>query len=281
MEANMTDETATILCVDDEENILRALRRLLRKESYRLLTAGNAAEGLKILENENPWVIISDQRMPEMDGVTFLKKVRETHPDVIRITLTGYTDVETIKEAVNQGHIFKFLLKPWNDENLILEIRQAVNQYKLISANQELNDKVMAQNDELKHLNEHLESIVDQRTEEILVRNQALELSQAILSELPVPLIGVGSDGMIAMTNQAVNAMFRGGVRFDVGRMIEDYFNSGALQSIRKVLSQESPRTTESGRLDGVDYTMQCVPLSGHYRGQGAILVLQPATTTP
>lgn len=271
----METNSAAVLCVDDEENILNALRRLLRKEPYRILTARSAAEGLRILEDEHPWVVISDQRMPEMDGVTFLKKVREINPEIIRITLTGYTDVETIKEAVNQGHIFKFLLKPWNDENLILEIRQAVNQYWLMISNRELNDMVISQNEELKHLNEHLENLVKQRTEEILIRNQALEFSQAILSDLPVPLVGVGCDGMIAMNNHAVHAMFKEPIRFEVGRMIEDYFKSEVLQSIRKVLYGESPHETESGVFGDVAFTMQCVPLSGHYKGQGAILVFR------
>ena len=275
MELKMETDSAVVLCVDDEENILNALRRILRKEPYRLVTAKSATEGLKILNEEHPWVIISDQRMPEMDGVTFLKKVKEINPDIIRITLTGYMDVETIKEAVNQGHIFKFLLKPWNDENLILDIRQAVNQYKLMADNRELNEMVMSQNEELRHLNEHLENLVKQRTKEIVIRNQALEFSQAILSDLPVPLVGVGRDGMIAMNNHAVHALFKKSVRFEVGGMIEDYFNTEMLQSIRKVLYGKSPYATESGVLGGVAFTMQCVPLSGHFKGQGAVLVFR------
>jgi response regulator RpfG family c-di-GMP phosphodiesterase len=276
----MKNDMATILCVDDERNILAVLRRLLRKEHYRLLTAESAAEGLKILEDEHPWVIISDQRMPGMDGVTFLKKVRETHPDIIRITLTGYTDVETIKEAVNQGHIFKFLLKPWNDENLILDIRQAVNQYRLAAANRELNDKVMAQNEELMKLNERLENLVKERTEEIIVRNQALEFSQSILSDLPVPLIGVGADGMIAMTNFALTSMFKGAVCFELGRMIEEYFEPGMLSSIRKVISGDIPSFTERGVLGGVYFSVDCAPLSGRYGGRGVVLVFRETWTS-
>lgn len=268
----MTTDKATILCVDDEESILHALRRVLRKEPYRLLTAKSALDGLRIVEDEHPWVIISDQRMPEMDGITFFKKIRETHPEIIRITLTGYTDVDTIKEAVNQGYIFKFLLKPWNDENLILDIRQAVSQYELVAANRELNEKIMAQNEELRQLNEHLEKLVKQRTEEIIIRNQALEFSQAVLSDLPVPLMGVGTDGMIAMTNHAVNTLFNNSVRIELGRMIEDYFESETLQSIREVLSGKRSYATESVQLGGVSLTMQCIPLSGHFRGQGAVL---------
>lgn len=271
----MTTDTATIMCVDDEESILNALRRVLRKEPFRVLTAGSAAEGLKILENEHPWVIISDQRMPEMDGVTFFKNVRETHPDIIRITLTGFTDVETIKEAVNEGHIFKFLLKPWNDDNLILDIRQAVNQYKLMATNRELNERILSQNEELRHLNEDLENLVKERTEEIQFRNLALEFSQAVLSDLPVPLVGVGADGMIAMANYAVRTLFKEPNQFELGRMIEDYFKPETLKSIREVISGGSPLAAESGVLGGVPFTMQCVPLSGRYKGQGVVLIFQ------
>ncbi len=275
MEANMKNEKATILCVDDEENILRALCRLLRKEPYRILTAGSAAEGLKILGNEHPWLIISDQRMPEMDGVTFFKKVMETKPDIIRITLTGFTDVETIREAVNQGHIYKILLKPWNDENMILEIRQAVDQYHLLASNRDLSDRIKAQNEELKNLNEHLENLVKQRTEEIFIRNQALEFSQAILSDLPVPLLGVGADGMLAMANCALTNMFRGAVCFELGRKAEEYFGPKILHTIREVISGGCPFLTERGGLGGVSFIMDCAPLTGRYEGHGAVLAFR------
>lgn len=273
----MENDHATILCVDDELNILRALRRLFRKEPYRILTAESAAEGLEILEDEDPWVIISDQRMPEMNGVSFLRKVMEIRPDIIRITLTGYTDVDTIRDAVNQGHIYKILLKPWNDQNLILEIRQAVDQYRLAAANRELNEKIKAQNEELRHLNEHLEQMVEERTEELLVRNQALEFSQAVLFDLPVPLLGVGADGMLAMANNAMNGMFLESVRFELGRMIEEYFETDMLHSIREVLSGDKPYAAADGELGGIPFTMKCVPLTGRYKGQGGVLSFQKA----
>ena len=125
----------TILCVDDEQNILNALKRLLRKENYRLLTGGSGKQGLEILAENKVHVVVSDHRMPEMNGTEFLKQVRETYPNILRIILTGYTDVDTITEAINEGHIYKFFLKPWNDQNLKLEIRQALEQYDLIQAN--------------------------------------------------------------------------------------------------------------------------------------------------
>ncbi|MCK5507197.1 MAG: response regulator, partial [Desulfobacterales bacterium] len=95
----MNDNQHTILCVDDEANILHSIKRLLRKEGYRLLTASSGVEGLKILEENDVHLILSDQRMPQMSGTEFLAAVREKYPDVIRIILTGYTEVDSITES--------------------------------------------------------------------------------------------------------------------------------------------------------------------------------------
>ncbi len=129
----------TVLCVDDEENILHSLKRLLRKEGYRLLTATSGTDGLRVLENNDVHLVVSDQRMPEMSGTEFLAKVKENYPDAIRIVLTGYTDVDSITESINKGHIYKFILKPWNDHNLKLEIKQGLEQYDLMQSNKRLN----------------------------------------------------------------------------------------------------------------------------------------------
>ena len=106
----MDDLRHTVLCVDDEQNILNALKRLLRKESYRLLTSTTGNGGLQLLAENDVQVVISDQRMPGMSGTAFLKQVKEGYPHVIRIMLTGYTDVDTISTSINQGHIYKFFL---------------------------------------------------------------------------------------------------------------------------------------------------------------------------
>ena len=134
----MNENRHTVLCVDDEKNILQSLKRLLRKEDYRLLTASSGEEGLKVLEENDVHMVISDQRMPEMSGTEFLAALKTKYPDVLRIILSGYTDVDSITESINKGHIYKFLLKPWNDHNLKLEIKQALEQYDLIQANKKL-----------------------------------------------------------------------------------------------------------------------------------------------
>lgn len=114
-----------ILIVDDEPSILSSMRRLLRRDGYEILTANSAKEGFEILAQHEVQVILSDQRMPEMSGTEFLSRARELYPDTIRIVLSGYTDLESISDAINRGAIYKFLTKPWDDELLRDNIREA------------------------------------------------------------------------------------------------------------------------------------------------------------
>jgi diguanylate cyclase (GGDEF)-like protein/PAS domain S-box-containing protein len=115
----------TLLLVDDEPNVLAALRRLLRLEGYRILIANSAREGLALLALNTVQVILSDQRMPEMTGTEFFFRVKQLHPDTVRIVLSGYTELNSVTDAINQGAIYKFLTKPWDDEALRETIRQA------------------------------------------------------------------------------------------------------------------------------------------------------------
>ncbi|MEO7326290.1 MAG: DUF1631 family protein [Dokdonella sp.] len=120
----------TLLLVDDEENILRALTRVLRGNGYRILTATSARGGLEILGQDEVQVIISDQRMPECSGTEFLGKVKELHPDTVRIMLSGYSDAAAVTDAINRGVIYKFLTKPWNDEDIRLQVQNAFRDFE-------------------------------------------------------------------------------------------------------------------------------------------------------
>ena len=115
----------TLLLVDDEQNILSALSRLFRRDGYQILTATSGREGLLLLAKNKVGVVLSDQRMPEMNGSEFLSRVRELYPDTIRIVLSGYTDLATVIGAVNRGAIYRFLTKPWDDDLLREHIREA------------------------------------------------------------------------------------------------------------------------------------------------------------
>jgi len=277
---NQTNENElkkyTILCVDDEESILSSLNRLLRKEGYKILTASSAKEGLKLLEENKVNLVITDQRMPEMDGAHFLAKVRESYPTVIRIMLTGYTDVDAIADSINKGHIYKMFFKPWNNENLKLEIKQVLQYYDLVETNKNLNDKVMEQNRELNEINNNLEALVEERTKNLEIHNQALQVSHAILDELPVPIIGVGTDGMIIITNRAGESLFEDGRPLIIGSSIYKYFPEKMKEDIESALSANERREISGCPVCSEKYTITIIPLTSKSLGKGGIMTFIP-----
>ncbi|BCB27455.1 hypothetical protein SKTS_23410 [Sulfurimicrobium lacus] len=120
----------TLLLVDDEPSILSALKRVLRREGYQILTATSAAEGMELLATHQVAVVMSDQRMPHVTGAEFLAKVRVMYPDTVRIILSGYTELKTLTEVVNRGEIYKFLEKPWDEAALRETLREAFRHYE-------------------------------------------------------------------------------------------------------------------------------------------------------
>lgn len=179
------DYVHSILMVDDETAITKSLQRLFRKHKYRIETAASGPEGLQILKKaEKPIsLIISDQRMPEMTGAQFLEKAKEIFPDAIRFLLTGYSDMDDIVAAVNKGEIQRYLTKPWNDDDLVLQVQEALKQYELILENRRLLELTNKQNQELHQLNKSLEVKVEERTKEIKGKNEELQTVNKKLEE--------------------------------------------------------------------------------------------------
>ena len=131
MTMNDSEHLDTVLLVDDEENILRSLRRELLDIPYSLLTASSAAEALTLMHAHTVSVIISDQRMPGTSGTELLATVREKYPDTVRILLTAYSDMQDILDAINRSNIYKFIQKPWKSDELKNIIAEAVDYYLL------------------------------------------------------------------------------------------------------------------------------------------------------
>ncbi len=164
-----------ILIVDDEDSVLSSLRRLFRADGYRIHTASSAAEGLDILRNNSVGLVISDNSMPEVTGIEFLNQVRENWPDTLRIMLTGYADLDAATEAINRGEVYRFVVKPWNPDELRLLVRQGIDQHRLVMENRRMQALIQEQNDTLKGWNESLQQAVEQRTEEIRQKSAELE----------------------------------------------------------------------------------------------------------
>lgn len=120
----------TLLLLDDEENVLRSLVRLFRRDGYRILAAGNVRDAFDLLAVNDVQVILSDQRMSDMSGTEFFGRVKMLYPGTIRLVLSGYTDLNTVTDAINRGAIYRFLTKPWNDDELREHIRQAFRTYE-------------------------------------------------------------------------------------------------------------------------------------------------------
>ena len=271
----MNEVKHTVLCVDDEQNILSTLKRILRKEGYQLLTASGGEEGLEVLRENEIQLVMSDQRMPGMSGTEFLARVREQYPDTIRIILTGYTDVDSITESINKGHIYKFFLKPWNDQSLRMEIRQALDQYDLIQANENLQKTILDQNEELIIINENLENLVKERTKDLEIQNQALELSHTILEDLPMPIIGISAEGIIVLINKATQVIVCNNDCVEVGKRVQDYFSNDMAAKITDVLSSNTPLAIKEQSLGGTSYDIDLIPLSGKFRNKGVLMSLR------
>lgn len=175
----MTDEkdlsALTVLFVDDEENVLKSLSRLFVDEQFAVLTAGSGQEGLETLRNHDVAVIVSDQRMPGMMGAEFLARSREIRPDAVRMILTGYADVSAAMDAINRGGAFRYITKPWNDDDFVYAVHDALDRYHLAAENRRLTALTIKQNEELKKWSSELEVYVQQQTIDLSRRNKELE----------------------------------------------------------------------------------------------------------
>ena len=153
--------THKVLLVDDEPNVLFALKRSLRKEDFEILTATSGEEALQILGNKEIDVVISDQDMPGMTGTTLLAHLKEKFPDTVRLMLTGKATLEVAVEAINEGAISRFLMKPCNITDLTVTIRQALQQKELMAKAMQLVRKVQTQNEVINQMEKQYPGITD------------------------------------------------------------------------------------------------------------------------
>jgi response regulator RpfG family c-di-GMP phosphodiesterase len=168
----------SILLVDDEPSVLSALKRVLRPARYEILTAESGEAALELLASSEVDLIVSDMRMPNMSGAAFLSRARALYPDTMRILLTGYSDIASIVEAVNEGGVYRYLNKPWDDHDLLMTLEQALEQRRLRGEAARLAALTEAQNETLRRFNTELETQVRARTEELGQTVMFLEAAQ-------------------------------------------------------------------------------------------------------
>jgi response regulator RpfG family c-di-GMP phosphodiesterase len=194
--AGTAPDVPTVLTIDDEPSVLSALRRLFRAQGIKIIQATSAAAGLALLKSEPVDLVISDMRMPEMDGARFLELVKAHDESIGRILLTGYADMSSTIAAINKGAIHRYIAKPWDDHDLVLVVREALSRRALEKKNVELTELTKRQNEQLQEANRTLESRVAARTAELQQINSMLDSAYADLDNTFVLAVNVFSSLM-------------------------------------------------------------------------------------
>jgi signal transduction histidine kinase len=174
----------TLLVVDDEPDVVQSLQDLLHRE-YRVLGATRAKEGLRLLHEQPVHVVMTDQRMPEISGVDFLRSVRRDRPEAIRLLFTGYADIKAVIDAINEGHVYRYITKPWDPDELLTILRQAGEQYDLLQERQRLLEDLRRKNEELEQANAELQQANLLKEGFINVASHELRTPLTILLALP------------------------------------------------------------------------------------------------
>ncbi len=242
-----------ILCVDDEQNVLDGYRRQLRKK-FDIDIALSGAEGLQSIRTKGPYaVIVADMRMPEMDGVQFLSKVKKIAPNTVRMMLTGNADQNTAVEAVNEGHIFRFLNKPCEPDTLAKALAAGIEQHRLITAEKELLEKTLIGS--LKVLTEVL-SLVNPtaygRASRVqrLVRQLAAEMKISLTWQLKAASI-LSQVGCVTVPETTLTKAYQGeSLSREEEQMLQDYPRVGSelvahiprLEAVSQIIAQQEKK---------------------------------------
>jgi len=145
------EKKINVLYIDDEADNLTSFRATFRRE-FNITTAESADEAVKVLEKEEIHVILSDQRMPKVTGIEFFENIKNVCPDPIRILMTGYTDINAVIDAINRGQVYKYLTKPWIEEDVKIFVEKAFEVYRLRKENNNLTNKLIDVNKKLEFM---------------------------------------------------------------------------------------------------------------------------------
>lgn len=192
-----------VLAVDDEPPILSSLARLLAFEDVDVEVAGGAEEALAALRRREVAVVVTDQHMPGILGVELLCLVRELSPATSRVLLSGHIDVELLRSAVNGGEVYRFVAKPWDDDELLVAVRQGIEHWRLLRQNRDLQT-------ETEHRTRTLESLIADRDRALAAHQRLAGLSLAVLDRLPLLVLAVDPAGLVVVANRLAREAFPG-----------------------------------------------------------------------
>ena len=222
--------------MDDEPNILAALRRVFRNSGYSVRIDDSAAAGLEILEQEPIDLVISDMRMPRMDGARFLGQVCARWPQTMRILLTGQADAELIAQAVNSGEIFRYIAKPWDDDDILLQVQMALKRQAMDLEKARLEQVALARTEELKALNASLEQNASASKDELTQANTRLKNNFIVSLKVFASLIEARRKHMVGHARRVADLARKLAMRLELEpALVHEVFVAGLLHDIGKV----------------------------------------------
>ncbi len=238
-------EAKKLLCVDDETSVLQSLSRLLRHQDYEVLTASSAEEALEMLRTHYVQVVMVDQRMPDMGGIKLLQIIKEKYPDIVRTVLSGFADVATILEAINNGEVYRYLGKPWNDEEIKVTLRQCFEHYFLKQSNVQLMKKVEAQCEDLMNLNSRLgKKLKDKRS--------SFDRAHVFFNHMPSSSICIDNDLNVVFSSHAVEQVLKRHV--NSGDQLSQYMSEQSIVAFRKALKSREAVLVEDACLGALAF---------------------------
>lgn len=264
-----------LLLVDDEENVLRSLQRVLRRDGYRVHLANSVEKAFELLGQFPIDVVLSDQRMPAQNGTEFLGKVKDLYPATVRLMLSGYTEVTAVTDAINEGAIYKFLTKPWDDDHLRANVREAFQRRDIESENSRLHRQVEEINTELMQLNHVLEQELQDRNLRIERDTSVVCVMQEIIDYLPLGVVGVDNAAEVVSMNTWAASLFDEAMVAFIGQpvsnlpspmpdLVHDYLFGFDLSPQRHVIS-----------LNGLPLVVDIQPMGIRSDSSGCLVLIQ------
>ncbi|RBA22890.1 EAL domain-containing protein [Herminiimonas fonticola] len=258
-----------LLLVDDEPSILSSLKRLLRQDGYHIITAADGQAGLDVLAQTEVDVIVSDQRMPGMTGVEFLRKVKTLYPHTVRIVLSGFTELKSVTDAVNEGAIYKFLTKPWEDDQLRGHIAEAFQHKEMADENRRLDIQVRTTNQELASANRKLEEALQYKQQQIQRREVSLDIVREALQHVPLPIIGLDEEEVAVFANGAAYELFE-----KVGLILGDSINQ-IIPEFSHPIPEHKTEEQYDAMINGLPFQILARRMGQGTQSRGSLIILK------
>jgi len=230
----------TLLVVDDEQDLVQSVKDLLRLD-FRVLGAYRASEGMQILRREPVHIVMTDQRMPGMSGVEFLKSIKESHPDTIRLLFTAYADIDTVADAINQGSVFRYINKPWQPQELRGVLKQASEQYDLLAERKQLMGEVQEKNRQLEQAIAELRLANDLKKAFIKVASHELRTPLTII--LGLSELAYRADQAPPPLREWLEHIYKGSIRL----------NERVDQMVKLLMAERYEKNLQAGTIDMAD----------------------------